>query len=84
MSPWAAAANPVIWANVDLTDQAGPDFVGWSPQGDPPNDEEQFVDFELGGKGATVISLLWANAGGNEDNDPETIKVFAKMGESDE
>jgi|SaaInl85LU_5_DNA_1037374.scaffolds.fasta_scaffold77482_1 hypothetical protein len=64
--------------------QAGPDFVGWNPQGGPPNDEEQFVDFEMSGKGATIQALLWSNAGGDGEHDPESIRVYAKEGKSDE
>ena len=38
----------------------------------------------MSGKGATIQALLWSNAGGDGEHDPESIRVYAKEGKSDE
>ena len=70
-SPAAALNNRDDTA---LQDAGG--FVGWNPQGGPENNADQYIDFDLGGRGATITGLLWANAG-DTDHDPATIKVFS-------
>jgi hypothetical protein len=70
LSPDAAMGNR------DITGQDGDTFVGWNPQGGPTNNENQYIDVDLGGKGATVMALLWANAG-DTDHDPANIKLSA-------
>jgi len=70
-SPAAALDN-----RDDTALQDADGFVGWNPQGGPENNENQYIDFDLGGRGATITGLLWANAG-DTDHDPATIKVFS-------
>lgn len=73
LSPAAAFANrgPIV-------DQAAGfvGFEGWNPQGAADNNAEQYIDYDLGGKGATVKAILWANAG-DTTHDPANIKLWS-------
>jgi len=66
-------------SNRDLTGQITDDsstFVGWNPQGAADDFADYYIDFDLGGRGATIKGLLWANAG-DMDNDPANIKLWS-------
>ena len=75
LSPYAALSNRAI-TNEDGSAQDGDTFVGWNPQGGPSDNENQYVDIDVGGKGATIKALLWANAG-DTTHDPAKIKVWS-------
>ena len=79
LSPASALENRDISGQDEDTcgdDGASSCFEGWNPQGGPENDANQYIDFDLGGRGATVKALLWANAG-DTDHDPANIKVWS-------